>query len=165
MAQLYAFYLILSSFVMFKNKRYYRGMTYSFDGYNYLIKLDKGERLMPALQAFAEETKLEGGWINILGSAQQMTLGFYDLDKKEYLWQDFEGLYEITGITGNLAYDQQNQPIFHLHGTFAGRDFQVFGGHVKELIAGATVEIFIHRSFKAVKRSQDEVSGLQTLDL
>lgn len=140
-------------------------MTYSFDGYNYLIKLQKGEKLMLALQQFAQETKLEGGWINILGGALNMTLGFYDLDKKEYIWQDFDGLYEITGITGNLAYDQQNQPVFHLHGTFAGRDFKTIGGHVKDLTVAATVEIFIHRSFKSVKRVQDQSSGLQTLDL
>lgn len=120
---------------------------------------------MPALQAFAKETKLEGGWINILGGALSMTLGFYDLDKKEYIWQDFEGLYEITGITGNLAYNQQNEPVFHLHGTFAGRDFKAIGGHVKDLTAAATVEIFVHRSFKAVKRTHDDTSGLQTLDL
>jgi len=140
-------------------------MTYSFDGYNYLIKLQKGEKLMASLNQFAEETKLEGGWINILGSALGMTLGFYDLDKKQYQWHDFAGLYEITGITGNLAYDDQNKPVFHLHGTFAGRDFKAIGGHVKDLTSGATVEIFIHRSFKSVKRMHDEASGLQTLDL
>lgn len=140
-------------------------MTYSFDGYNYLIKLQKGEKLMASLNQFAEETKLEGGWINILGSALGMTLGFYDLDKKQYQWQDFDGLYEIAGITGNLAYDEQNQPIFHLHGTFAGRDFKAIGGHVKDLTAGATVEVFIHRAFKPVKRTHNDASGLQTLDL
>lgn len=165
MAKLYALYLTMSSFVAEQLKRYHKIMIYSFDGYNYLIKLEKGEKLMPALQAFAKETKLEGGWINILGGALNMTLGFYDLDKKEYIWRDFEGLYEITGITGNLAYDQQNQPVFHLHGTFADRDFKTVGGHLKDLTTAATVEIFIHRSFKQVKRAHDETSGLQTLDL
>lgn len=140
-------------------------MTYSFDGYNYLIKLDNGEQLMSALKTFVEDTKLKGGWINIIGSAQQMTLGFYDLDKKQYEWQDFNGQYEITGVTGNLAHEEQNQPVFHLHGTFAGRDFKTVGGHVKDLVAGATVEIFIHSSFKSVKRTQDDASGLKTLDL
>lgn len=120
---------------------------------------------MAALGKFAEETKLEGGWINILGGALQMTLGFYELDKKQYRWQDFEGLYEITGITGNLAYDEQNQPVFHLHGTFAGPDYKSIGGHVKDLVAAATVEIFVHRAYQPIRRVLDESVGLQTLDL
>jgi uncharacterized protein len=165
MAKTLRLLLGLVKFCDVKNKRYHKAMTHSFDGYNYIIKLQKGEKLIASLNKFAQETKLEGGWINILGGALQMTLGFYDLDKKQYHWQDFEGLYEITGITGNLAYDGQSQPIFHLHGTFAGRDFKTFGGHVKDLTAAATVEIFVHRSFKKVKRSHDEASGLQTLDL
>lgn len=140
-------------------------MTYSFDGYNYLIKLQQGEKLMASLNQFAQETKLEGGWINILGGALDMTLGFYDLDKKQYNWQAFDGLYEIAGISGNLAYDEQDQPVFHLHGTFADRDFKTVAGHVKDLTAAATVEIFIHRSFKSVKRRHDRASGLQALDL
>lgn len=152
-------------FVADCGKRYHKAMTYSFDGYNYLIKLQKGEKLTAALQEFVAQSKLEGGWINILGGALQMTLGFYDLDKKQYQWQDFDGLYEIAGIVGNLAYDEQNQPVFHLHGTFAGPDFKSISGHVKDLTAAATVEIFVHRTFKPVKRKLDPEVGLATLSL
>ena len=65
-------------------------MTYTFDGYNYVIKLKPGERLSEAIEQFAQETKLEGAWVEGLGAAQEVTLGFYDLEKQEYQWQTFE---------------------------------------------------------------------------
>jgi predicted DNA-binding protein with PD1-like motif len=141
-------------------------MTYTFDGYNYVIKLVKGERLAAALQAFLQaEPKLEGAWIMGLGGAQEMTLGFYDLETKTYQWQTFTGLYELTGLSGNLASDEQGKLMFHLHGTFADKDFKAIGGHIKDLTVAATVELFVHRTQQPLKRKTDPQVGLQTLDL
>jgi predicted DNA-binding protein with PD1-like motif len=55
--------------------------------------------------------------------------------------------------------------MFHLHGVFSDRDYQTVGGHVKDLVAGATVELFIHRAYKPIHRKTDPNAGLQTLDL
>lgn len=140
-------------------------MKYSFDGYNYLIRLDKGEKLAESLERFAAETKIEGAWVSGLGAALEATLGYYDLDKKEYVWRQFEGLREVVSLTGNLAYDEDGQFMFHLHGVLSGDDFQTIGGHVKDLTAGATVELFIHRAYQPTKRKPDEATGLKTLDL
>lgn len=140
-------------------------MKYSFDGFNYLLRLDKGERLGESLEKFALETKIEGAWVSGLGAALEATLGFYDLDKKEYHWQQFEGLREIVSLTGNLAYDEQGDFVFHLHGVLSDEKFQTVGGHVKDLAAGATVELFIHRAYQPTKRKLDHSVGLKTLDL
>lgn len=140
-------------------------MVYSFDGFNYLIKLNKGERLSEAVAQFARETKIEGAWVNGIGAALEATLGFYDLDKQQYNWQTFSELQEIVSLNGNLAYDEQGTMVFHLHGVFSNRQFQTAGGHVKDLVAGATVELFIHRAYQPTKRKTDPSVGLQTLDL
>ena len=140
-------------------------MKYSFDGFNYLIRLDKGEQLSESLERFARETKIEGAWVNGLGAALEVTLGFYDLDKKEYHWQQFDGLREIVSLTGNLAYDEDGQFVFHLHGILGDETFQTIGGHIKDLTAGATVELFVHRAYQSTKRKMDETVGLKTLDL
>jgi uncharacterized protein len=140
-------------------------MVYSFDGYNYVIKLKPGERLVEALEQFAAATKLEGGWIEGLGAVQEVTLGFYDLEKQVYQWQTFDGLRELTGLTGNLALDETGKLMLHAHGTVADRTYQVLGGHIKDLVAGATVELFVHRSYQAWHRKTDPEVGLQTFDL
>lgn len=137
-----------------------------FDEYNYVIKLEKGERLIEALDAFAvAEPELAGAWISGLGGALEMTLGFYDLETKKYQWRTFKGLYEITALTGNLAFDERGKLMPHLHGTFADAQYRPIGGHVKELVAAATVELFVHRTWKPLKRKTDPNVGLKTLDL
>jgi len=141
-------------------------MTYNFDaGFNYLIKLSKGERLSEAIEQFARETKIEGAWIDGLGGALEITLGFYDLDSREYRWKTFDGLHEVLSLTGNLALDEEGKLMYHLHGTFGDRDYQVVGGHVKDLVVGATLELSLRRAIRTTKRKTDPEVGLQTLDL
>jgi len=120
---------------------------------------------MEVLEKFVQENEVPGAWISGLGGAQAVTLGFYDLEKKEYQWQTFEGLREVVSLTGNIALDEAGKPIFHLHGVFGDRKFQTVGGHVKDLVAGATLELFIHRTYKPLKRKSDAETGLSLLDL
>jgi hypothetical protein len=140
-------------------------MTYSFDGFNYLIRLNKGEQLMASLQKFAQDSGIEGAWVNGLGGATAATLGFYDLDNKEYRWQEFDGLCEVVSLTGNLAFDEQRKLIVHLHGVLADEKYQTVGGHVKDLTVAATLELFVHRAYQPTKRKFDETAGLALLDL
>jgi uncharacterized protein len=140
-------------------------VVHAFDGFNYLIRLDKGERLSEAFQQFAAETNIEGAWVNGVGAALEVTLGFYDLDTKKYIWKTFSELREIASMQGNFALNEEGKLMFHLHGVFSDRDYQTVGGHVKDLVAGATVELFIHRAYKPIHRKTDPNAGLQTLDL
>ncbi len=140
-------------------------MTYNFDGYNYLIRLDMGDKLAESLERFAAETKIEGAWVSGLGAALEATLGFYDLEKQEYRWRQFDGLREVVSLTGNLAYDDEGKFMFHLHGVLSDHEFQAVGGHVKDLTVGATLELFVHRAYQPTRRKLDVGTGLKTLDL
>jgi predicted DNA-binding protein with PD1-like motif len=138
-------------------------MRYTFDGHNYFVRLDKGEQLKPALDQFMQESAVTGAWVQAIGAVTEVNLGFYNLDTKEYRWQTFTGLREITSIQGTIAADETGEMMFHLHGTFSDDTFQVIGGHVKDLTAGGTVEIFVHRTEKPLHRITDPAVGLQVL--
>ncbi len=140
-------------------------MTHSFDGYNYLIRLSRGERLSEALEQFIGESKIEGGWMSGLGAATEVMLGFYNLSSKDYTWRTFGRMMEIVSLAGNFAYDEQGKMIWHLHGAFADSEYQTVGGHVKDFVAGATVELFVHRLQQPAHRKFDDSVGLQLLDL
>jgi predicted DNA-binding protein with PD1-like motif len=140
-------------------------MTYSFDGYNYVIKLTPDERLSTAIEQFVQETKIEGAWVSGLGAAKEVELGFYNLETKEYHWKTFEGLRELASLTGNLAFDQNGKIMLHAHGVLSDQSYSTIGGHIKDLVAGATVELFIHRTFQPLHRKLDPEVGPQTLDL
>lgn len=140
-------------------------MVYRFDGYNYLVRLDKGEYLMESLERFVRETQLQGAWVSGIGGALEAELGFYDLETKQYQYQRFEGLSEIVSLAGSLAFDENGKLIVHLHGVFGDKQYQTLGGHVKDLVAGATVELFVHLSQLPVRRKLDGEVGLPLLDL
>ena len=140
-------------------------MISAFDGYNYTVRLDRGEKLSEAMEKFFAENDLEGASVTAVGGAERLELGFYDLERKEYVWKTFPALYEITGLLGTIALGEQGELMYHLHGTFAGRDYQVVGGHVKDFVVGGTCELFIHRTYQPLKRKADEDTGLKLLDL
>jgi hypothetical protein len=140
-------------------------MTHSFDGYNHLIRLEMGERLSECMDKFIAESSIDGGWISGVGTATEIALGFYNLSSKEYKMRTFGRMMEIASLTGNFAYDEQGKTMWHMHGVFADSEYQTVGGHVKDLVSGATVELFVHSAYKPMHRRHDDATGLELLDL
>lgn len=129
------------------------------DSGSFLI-VPKGEEVMAALLAFAQEHRLTSAWVQGIGGASQVTIGFRDPEKKEYIWRSYDEPLEIVNLQGNLAY-VDGEPFWHLHGTFAGADYAAFGGHVKELVVGLTCELFITPTPLKLNRTDDEETGLK----
>lgn len=138
-----------------------------FDGYNHIVRLNRGERLSEALQEFCATSKVEilGASVSGVGAAEQLELGFYDLASQQYNWRTFDDLYEVTGLQGTIARDEHDNYMFHLHGTFSDQNYQVIGGHVKDFVVGGTCELFIHGTYQPLRRRLDSDTGLKLLDL
>ena len=141
-------------------------MTYRFDGYNWLVRLQKGEKLVESITKLIQDKDIKGAWISGLGGALLAELGFYNLETKEYQWHVFDELMEITSLQGNVAWSD-DQPMLHIHGTFTKADFSAIGGHVKELTVGGTCEVLLHRWYEedGLTRSLDEETGLTLLNV
>lgn len=140
-------------------------MVSVFDGYNHILRFNKGESLRESLIAYLKEQDIQGGWVSGIGSALSVELGYYNVEKKEYQWQKFDKVMEVTGLQGTVALDESGQPVMHVHGTFSDDKYQTVGGHVKDLTVGGTLELFIHRTYKPLHRKTDPETALQLLDL
>lgn len=139
-------------------------MIHSFDGYNDVIRLQAGEHLMAALEQFATETTLQGAWLSGIGAASEVTIGFYNLGSKEYKWRTFGRTMEVLSLAGNMSFDEAGKLVVHVHGVFGDDEYQTVGGHVKDLVAGATIELFVHRAYQPLRRAYDDATGLELLD-
>lgn len=117
---------------------------------------------MAALQVFAAEHKFASAWVQGIGGTASATIGFRDPEAKEYIWREFDEPLEIVNLQGNLTW-VDGEPFWHVHGTFAGADYQAFGGHVKELVVGLTCELFITPTPLALTRSDDQDTGLKLI--
>lgn len=132
------------------------------DAAYHLLVLKKGEELMEILNAYAVENNLKGGWVNIIGGAASVTLGYYRHNTNEYKWQTFDEPLEIIGLQGNLAYID-GEPFWHIHGTFSRVDYSVIGGHVKDCVIGLTGEVSLTPHAKQLTRIFDDDTGLKLL--
>jgi len=139
-------------------------MTYFFDGFNYLVRLEKGDLLVQQLTELVKQEKIKGAWISGLGGALWAELGFYQLETKEYEWKRLEKLLEITSLQGNVAW-ADSEPMLHVHGAFSDQNMQAFGGHVKELAVAGTCEVFLHlmQRDQPLTRSLSSDIGLKLL--
>lgn len=141
-------------------------MTFRYDDFNYVIRLEKGELLVESLHKFVKERDIKGAWLMGLGAAEWAELGFYDLSAQAYNWQRFNEPLEVTSLQGNVAW-KDGEPALHIHGTLSKADFTAIGGHVKELSVGGTCEIFLHLldNDELLTRSLDGKTGLSLLNL
>lgn len=127
-----------------------------------VLVLKRGEELHEVLGVYAREHGLKGAWVQGLGGAGNMTLGYYDIEAREYVWKEFDEVHEILSLQGNLAW-VDGEPFWHVHGSFSNREFNSVGGHVKRLVVGATCELYITQLETSLTRVFDDETGLKLL--
>ena len=108
------------------------------------ISIDKGELVNQKLLEVAEKENLKSGWINGLGAISNIEIGYWDIEKKDYVKQAFGSDYELLSLIGNVSL-VDNRPFIHTHISFSDTEFKVFGGHLfdAKVIAAAEFCIFI----------------------
>ncbi len=125
----------------------------------WVIRLDKGEMLVKTLHHFFEEQKITGGYVWGIGSITDVELGYYDIQKKEYLRKHFTEVYELLSLQGNITV-VEGKPFLHAHVLLSGIDYGAVGGHLFEAQVRATVEAFIHPWHVSIGRKFNEEVGL-----
>ncbi|MBI4033986.1 MAG: DNA-binding protein [Candidatus Brennerbacteria bacterium] len=132
-----------------------------------ILRFDEGEDIVAGILGFARENKIEAAWLSAIGSAKEIELGFYDLEKKKYLDKTFKKPLEVVEASGTISV-LDSKPALHLHGVFSDENYQTLGGHIHKLVANATVEVFIHKLGESgsarLERKRDPETGLNLLD-
>lgn len=137
-------------------------MKYIIDKDTIYLRIDKGEEVCSSLLKIAKELNINSASISGLGASNEFTVGVFDLDKREFIGNNFKTEYEITNLTGNLSL-KDNLPYLHLHGTFANLK-EVVGGHVTKCIISLTAEMVIKKTSKKINRIFDNETGLNLWD-
>lgn len=140
-------------------------MVSAYDNTSYIVRLSKGERLVENVLDFLSEHDVKSAWLNMIGAVSEVELGFYNLETKAYQWRVVSRPLEITGAQGNVATDESGKIVLHLHGTFADDNYQVVGGHIKDLMVGGTCEIIVRPLSVQLSRRNDSNTGLNLLNL
>ena len=125
----------------------------------YYISLDKDEYINASLLDISNNQEIKSGWISGVGAIYDIEIGYYDVDKKEYLKKKFPDDYELLSLSGNLSM-KEGVKFIHTHITFSNTDFKVFGGHLFDAKIAAAGEFMIDSSEIEITRKYNSDIGL-----
>lgn len=134
-------------------------MKFSKSGDTYIINLEKGEDVFNKLIELAESEGVQNASLSGIGAVEGLTCGYYALSEKEYHFTDYPNLVEVVSLTGNIMLKEE-KPFLHVHGVFTGTDNQAFGGHVKSMQVGVTLEVILKVYQTKIERKLNEDIGL-----
>ena len=130
----------------------------------YIVRLEKGEEIITALSEFADKQKIKGGFVYGIGTVNNLTLGYYDTEKKDYLKKTFQADFELASLMGNISL-LKGSPLVHAHIVVSDSNFGTLAGHLFSGMIAVTGEFVILLTGDIIERAFDPQTGLNLLKL
>ncbi|MCB9088438.1 MAG: ribonuclease HI [Calditrichae bacterium] len=130
----------------------------------YLLRLQRGARVMETLNSFILRRQIAGGTVSAIGALEDVDLGYFRLSDRQYLRQNFPGIYELISFMGNISY-VEGKPFVHAHATLGDEQYRPVAGHFFDGTVAVTMEIYIRTFSEKVVREADDETGLKLLAL
>jgi uncharacterized protein len=131
--------------------------------YGWVVRIDPGEEIVGALQAFARDRGVRAGLISGIGAVGEAELGFFVRGTREYIRRRFEGEHEIGVLTGNFS-ELDGEPLPHCHVVIAGEDFVAYTGHLFRGIVTVTCEVQVVTDPDPLRRVRQPALGFNPIE-
>lgn len=129
---------------------------------SFAVVLEEGDEAVQSLIRFAAEHKVDAGHLTGLGAFQDVVLGYFDFDKKDYRRIPVREQVEIVSLVGNFA-TKGDETRLHAHVVIAKQDGQAFGGHLLEGHVRPILEVVVEDEPAHLRRVTDPDTGLALL--
>ena len=126
----------------------------------FAIIFDTGDDPVVGLQQFARKQNLGGSHFTAIGAFQDVSLGYFDWAKKDYLRIPISEQVEVLSLVGDIAEGENGEPKLHAHVVLGKRDGTAVGGHLLEARVRPTLEVLLVESPKHLRRKHDRETGL-----
>src|SRR5581483_7253636 len=128
----------------------------------YAVIFETGDEVTAGLAAFAQERRLSASHFTAIGGFPNVTLGYFDWDKKDYKRIPIREQVEVLSLMGDIALDQ-GTPKVHAHVIVAKSDGTAHGGHLMDAHVRPTLEVIIVESSGELRKSYDPLSKLDLI--
>lgn len=139
-------------------------MDYRQTEFGYLLQLFKGEEIFSSLVQFAKDQDLKSGLISGIGAVNEITVGYFDVEKKGYPKNQFKETHELLSCKGNFSLND-GEPFPHCHIVFCDTEQRAYGGHLFAATVAVTAEFYIITDHQKVVRGYNEDIGIALWDL
>jgi uncharacterized protein len=129
-----------------------------------VLIFDTGDEVVSTLTAFAKQHHLAAGHFTAIGAFSDAGIGYFDLNKKEYLKNQVNEQVEVVSLIGDIALNN-GEPKVHAHVVVGNKNGAAMGGHLLEAHVRPTLELVLQEFEGQLKRKFDPESGLALIDL
>jgi predicted DNA-binding protein with PD1-like motif len=126
----------------------------------FAVIFDTGDSVVPGLLAFAREEKLAASHFTAIGAFQDLVLGYFDWEQKQYKPIPVREQVEVVSLVGDIAEDEKGGPKIHAHVVVGRSDGSAMAGHLIEARVRPTLELMLTESPQRLQRKYDPDSGL-----
>lgn len=135
-------------------------MEYHKFSQGYVLRLDPGEEIVASLTRLVEQEQVQLGSVTAIGAANDVTIGIFSTQEKQYHARRYQGDYEISALVGNVT-RKEGEPYLHLHITIGNPvTGEVHAGHLTSATISATLELFLQVWDGQVGRKFSDQVGL-----
>jgi predicted DNA-binding protein with PD1-like motif len=131
----------------------------------FALIFDTGDEVITGLSGFAAENDLNAASITAIGAFSDATLGYFDMERKEYKEIPVDEQVEVLSLIGDIAPKEDGEPQVHAHVVLGRSDGTTKGGHLLEAHVRPTLEVILTESPEHLRRRTDEETGLPLIDL
>ena len=128
----------------------------------FMLAFEPGDEAVSGLTDFAKENALDAASFTALGAFSDATLGYFDMEKKDYKKIPVEEQVEVLSLVGDIALFE-GEPKPHPHVVVGLSDGTTRGGHLLEAHVRPILEVTITESPAHLKRKTDPDTGLPLL--
>ena len=129
----------------------------------FILIFKTGDEVAALLKQFARERHFEASHFSGIGAFSEITLGYFNLDRKDYEKIRLTEQVEVLSLLGNIAMEK-DEPKVHAHVVVGKKDGTAHGGHLIEAHVRPTLELIIEESPQHLRRKFDSASGLALID-
>lgn len=130
----------------------------------FAIVFDKGDEVREGLLEFANTNRFADAHLTGIGAFSEVTLGFFDPQKKEYKKNAIHEQVEVLSFMGNIV-QKEAEPRLHAHVVVGKADGSAHGGHFLGGRVWPTLELIVTEMPIHLRRRDDAETGLALIDL
>jgi len=130
----------------------------------FVIVFDTGDEVTKGLLEFARTHAIDAASFTGIGAFQRVTLGYFELQKRDYTRIPISEQVEVLSCVGNIALGDDG-PKLHAHVVVGKADGTAHGGHLLDARVRPTLEIVLVETPAQLRRRSDAATGLALIDV
>ena len=129
-----------------------------------MLVFEKGDEVVESLLEFAKQERLRAASFTAIGAFSDVTLGFFERERKEYKRIPLQEQVEVLTLAGDITV-KESEPQLHAHVVVGKADGSAWGGHLLAGHVWPTLELVLVESPDELRRTLDEETGLPLITM